>query len=321
MPGELANSTIEFITQPFVSNKNTIWFLLMAVLVSLPCSLLGCFLLLRRMALMGDAISHSVLPGIVVAFLIVKDLSSTWLIFGAALAGLLVSMLIELIHTKTRVKQDAAIGISFTTLFAIGVLLVSLFVQKQTDLHVDCIISGDIAKIALLDTVNIFGHEAPYPLINAAIIGGITIAAIFVFYRLLMISSFDPGLTASFGINPKIVHYLLMAVLSLVVVSSFRAVGAILVIALLIIPAASAYLCTHRLKTMLFLAGLHSILSSVVAIYIYTNFECSISAAMVVGGVLLFIAAWIFGPVDGILWKWKRKYWQAEAFELGESEN
>jgi len=316
----LLASFTDYLVAPFRGDIDSLWFLLMAFAVALPCSLLGCFLLLRRMALIGDAISHSALPGIVVAFLFVKDLSSPWLLIGAAIAGLAVTILIEMIHTKTKIKQDAAIGISFTTLFALGILLVSIAVSKQTDLHVDCIISGELTHI-IFYKINIFGINTPSPLITASIVASITIGAIIVFYRLLMLSSFDPGLTASLGINTKLVHYLLMAVLSLVVVSSFRAVGAILVIALLIIPAASAYLCTHKLKTMLTLAGTHAALSSILAMYIFTFFECSVSSAMVVAGVFLFILCWIFGTVDGMLWKWKRRLLQSNSLDFSNPED
>jgi manganese/zinc/iron transport system permease protein len=308
---ELLLNFQQFLNRPFLGDDSGLWYVLMAFSVALPCSL-------RRMTLIGDAISHSVLPGIVLAFLVVKDLSSPWLVIGAAISGLLVTIMIEMIHSKTRVKQDAAIGISFTTLFAIGVLLISLFVSKQTDLHVDCIIGGEMTHIIFYDTFYVLGKEVPAPLLTSYLVATLTVSAIIIFYRVLMLSSFDPGLTASLGINPKVIHYLLMAFLSLVVVSSFRAVGAILVIALLVIPAASAYLCTHRLKIMLLLAGLHAALSSVIAIYIYTNIECSISSAMVVAGVILFTLAWLFGPVDGLIWKWKRKYFQLEIYQLGD---
>lgn len=311
---------LNFLARPFAGDDSGLWYLLMAFSVALPCSLLGCFLLLRRMALIGDAISHSLLPGIVFAFLFVKDLSSPWLLIGAALSGLLVTILIELIHTKTRVKQDAAIGISFTTLFAIGVLMVSVFVGKQTDLHVNCIISGEMTHIIHYDTISILGKDVPRPLLVSYGVTAFTLVFLIVFFRILTLSSFDAGLIASFGLNPKVVHYILMAVLSLVVVTSFQAVGAILVIALLIIPAASAYLCTHRLKIMLLLAATHAAVSSIAAMYIYVSFSCSISSAMVVAGVSLFCLAWLLGPVDGLLWKWKRRYQLAESYDLADND-
>jgi manganese/zinc/iron transport system permease protein len=254
------------------------------------------------MSLVGDAISHSVLPGIVVAFLFTEDLSSPWLLVGAAGAGLLVTLMIELIHNKTRVKQDAAIGIAFTSLFSIGVILVSVYASK-VHIDADCVVYGKLVDILNYDRVMVFGYRVPEPLVISAIIAAFTMAVVIVCYRILLLCSFDQGMAASIGYRPRLVHYLLMALLSMVVVSSFQAVGAILVIALLIIPAASAYLCTHKLKTMLILSGFHAAISSVMGLYLYVWMNSSFAAAMVVAGAILFLFAWIFGPKDGLLVK------------------
>lgn len=293
----------DWIERPFIlGGESVIYLVLMAFFVALPCSQLGSFLVLRRMSLVGDAISHSVLPGIVVAFLFTEDLSSPWLLVGASGAGMLVTFMIELIHGKTRVKQDAAIGIAFTSLFSIGVILVSIYASK-VHIDADCVVYGKLVDILNYDGVMMFGYEVPKPLVTSAVVAAITMLTVIVSYRVLLLSSFDPGMAASIGYRPRIVHYLLMAVLSMVVVTSFQAVGAILVIALLIIPAASAYLCTHRLKVMLVLAGVHAALSSIIGLYFYVWMDCSFAAAMVVAGGGLFILAWLFGPTDGIVIK------------------
>lgn len=279
-----------------------VWLTLMCFLVALPCSQLGAFLVLRRMSLVGDAISHSVLPGIVVAFLFVGDLASPWLLIGAALAGLLVTVLIEQIHQRTRIKQDSAIGIAFTTLFALGVVLMSLFLDK---VHLDqqCVLEGALGDILNYDTIKVFGLDVPSPVMTMFVVAVLTICVVVLFYRVLMLSSFDAGLAASFGYKPGVVHYALMAFLSVVVVAAFQAVGAILVIALLILPAATAYLCTHSLKKMLFLSGLHALISSIAGIYIHVWTNGNQSAAVVVAGLGLFILAWLFGPADGVVIK------------------
>lgn len=293
----------EWIERPFIlGGESVIYLLLMAFFVALPCSQLGSFLVLRRMSLVGDAISHSVLPGIVVAFLFTEDLSSPWLLVGASGAGMLVTFMIELIHGKTRVKQDAAIGIAFTSLFSIGVILVSIYASK-VHIDADCVVYGKLVDILNYDGVMMFGYEVPKPLVTSAVVAAITMLTVIVSYRVLLLSSFDPGMAASIGYRPRVVHYLLMAVLSMVVVTSFQAVGAILVIALLIIPAASAYLCTHRLKVMLVLAGVHAALSSIIGLYFYVWMDCSFAAAMVVAGGGLFLLTWLFGPADGIVIK------------------
>lgn len=284
-----------------------IWLTLMCFLVALPCSQLGSFLVMRRMSLVGDAISHSVLPGIVIAFMFVGDLASPWLLIGAAISGLLATVLIEQIHRRTRIKQDSAIGIAFTSLFALGVVLLNVYLKK---IHLDqqCVLEGQIGDILNYDGPEILGHVVPEPIVTMAVVCLLTIALVVVFYRVLLLSSFDSGLAASFGYKPAIVHYCLMGFLAVVVVAAFQAVGAILVIALLILPGATAYLCTHHMKTLLVLAGLHALISSVLGIYINVWTNGSQSAATVVAGLGLFILAWLLGPADGVIIKaWHRR--------------
>ena len=279
------------------------WVMMMCFFVALPCALLGSYLILRRMSLVGDAISHSALPGIVVAFAFVGDLSSPWLLVGAAVAGVLVTVLIEQIHRRTRIKQDSAIGIAFTSLFALGLLLIRFLVGEKVHLDQDCVLEGDVSHVAYAEKVSFLGVNIPDSLIPAGIVALSTVILITIFYRVLTLSSFDSGLAASFGFKPGLVHYILMAVLSVVVVAAFEAVGAILVIALLILPGATAYLCTHRLQLMLILSALHALISSVLGIYISVQFDGKESAGVVIAGTLLFLIAWMFGPADGVIIK------------------
>lgn len=294
---------VDYIILPFTINSDAHWLVIMAILVSLPCALIGCFLNLRKMSLIGDAISHSVLPGIVIAFLIIRDLSSPWLILGATLSGLLSVIIIEMIHQKTKIKQDAAIGISFTSLFAIGVLLISVFVSKQTDLHVDCIISGDLSHLSFYKKVELLGVLVPKPLIQAFIITLSFIIALMLFFRLLSITSFDQTLAQALGISTKWTHYILTGTLSLLIVSSFQAVGAILIIALLIIPSAFALLCSNKLKLVLLLAATHAISSCIIGYYLFVYFNSSYAVSIVVAEFFLFLVAWMFGLNDGVLTK------------------
>lgn len=255
------------------------------------------------MSLVGDAISHSALPGIVVAFAFVGDLSSPWLLVGAAVAGLLVTFLIEQIHRRTRIKQDSAIGIAFTSLFALGLVLIRFLLGDKVHLHQDSVLEGNVSHVAYAETVNIMGINIPDPIFPAAIVALITIIILMFFYRILTLSSFDSGLAASFGYKPNVVHYVLMAVLSVVVVSAFEAVGAILVIALLILPGATSYLCTHRLPHMLILSALHALISSILGVYISYWYNGKESAGVVIAGTVLFLIAWMVGPADGVITK------------------
>ena len=295
---------MQYLTSPWDDfGIGAFWLILMAFLVALPCSQVGSFLILRRMSLTGDAISHSVFPGVVIAFFFTGDLSSPWLIIGAGLAGLLSTVILELIHTWTRVKQDAATGISFTALFALGVILMQTMLGRNVDLDLDCILHGRLGLLLEEQTVSMFGLNIPQPVLVMVGVAVVTMILMMLFYRVLMLSSFDTGLAASYGYKPVIIHYGMMFVVSFIAVAAFQAVGAILVIALLILPGASAYLCTHRLKMMLTLAALHALLSAVMGLYVHVWFDTNMAASVVVCGGFLFILTWVFGPVDGFFCK------------------
>jgi manganese/zinc/iron transport system permease protein len=296
---------IDYLTLPWdVLGIGAFWLILMAFLVALPCSQVGSFLILRRMALTGDAISHSVFPGVVIAFYFTGDLTSPWLIVGAGLAGLLSTVLIELIHKRTRVKQDAATGISFTALFALGVVLLETMLGKNVDLDLECVLHGRLGLLLEDDTLLLFGQMVPQPVLVMAGVSLVTMILMALFYRVLLLSSFDAGLAASYGYRPALIHYGMMFGVSFIVVAAFQAVGAILVIALLILPGAAAYLCTHRLRVMLAIAALHCLLSAIGGLYIHVWFDSNMAASVVVCGGILLVLAWLLGPVDGLLWKW-----------------
>jgi manganese/zinc/iron transport system permease protein len=269
------------------------WTMLMGFLVATACGLVGNYLILRRMALVGDAISHSVLPGIVIAFLVAQTRHPAVMFLGALVAGVLTTILIEIIHKKSRVKQDAAIGITFSSLFAIGVILVSQYASK-IDLDQECVLYGEIGLISTdLSAVWRMG-----------VVAVLTIGFIGLFYKELLVSSLDPGLAFSLGINATIVHYSLMCWLSVVVVSAFESVGAILVIAMLILPGATASLLTKRLPSVLGLSVLHAALSSVLGMHLSLWLVCTPAGAMVVMGGFLFVLAWVFSPSSGLLRRW-----------------
>jgi len=265
---------------------------LMGIGVGIACGLIGNYLILRRMALMGDAISHSILPGIAGAFLVSRS-RSTWVMFlGALVAGILTSFIIELIHRRSRVKQDAAIGVAFSTLFAVGVIMIAVFADR-VDLDQDCVLYGEIGFVSLEPSVEWLGMKwGPASILRMGVVCLGLILAISLFYKELLVSSFDPGLSRVIGIRSDWVHHALTAVLSLVIVSAFEAVGAILVIAMLILPGASASLLTHRLPSRLLISVLHAIASSVLGMHLAVWLDCSIASAMVLSGAFLFVLAW-----------------------------
>jgi manganese/zinc/iron transport system permease protein len=277
------------------------WIALMGFLIALACGLCGCFLLLRRMALVGDAISHSVLPGIVLAFLWTGTRNPWVMMVGAACSGVLTTVLIEFIQTRSRVKADAATGITFTTLFALGVYWLTRYADK-VDLDQDCVLYGEIGFITQHAWVTVAGTAlAPQPVFIMAVVAGLVALLAGVFYHGLLVSSFDPGLAASRGLRPRVVHYLLMAVVSMVVVAAFEAVGAVLVIAMLVLPPAFGFLLSQRLPGMMAWSVLHGALSSCLGVSLAVWLDCTVAGAMVVAGSLLFVLAWVFSPGQGLL--------------------
>jgi len=277
------------------------WQVLMGFLVASACGLVGNYLMLRRMALVGDAISHSVLPGIAIAFLLSGSRNSFAMFVGALLAGVVTTVIIEAIHRNSRIKQDAAIGIAFTTLFAIGVILISVF-AGQVDLDQECVLYGEIGSVPLEESTMIGGHAiGPAALVRMAGVLAGTIFLIVLFYKELLVSSFDPGLASSMGISATVMHYGLMSWLSVVVVSAFESVGAILVIAMLILPGATARLLSNRLGVMMVLTVVHCAIASLVGVHLAYWLNCSMAAAIVVAATALFVIAWLFSPTQGLI--------------------
>ncbi len=274
----------------------------MGFLVTAACGLIGNYLILRRMALMGDAVSHSVLPGLVIAFLATGSRGTGAMMLGALLAGVATTIIVETIHRKTRVKQDAAIGVTFTTLFALGVVLVSVY-SSQVDLDAECVLYGEIGLMGPIQG----WLDWPTPLVRMLVVVVLLGGVIGLFYKELLVSSFDPGLARSLGVNPVFVHYGLMVTLSVVVVSSFEAVGSILVVAMLILPGATASLLTNRLPQVHILSLVHAALSAVGGVHLALALNCQIGPAMVVMGAFLFVLAWVFGTRDGLIARWCRR--------------
>lgn len=269
------------------------WIILTGSLVATCCALLGCFLLLRKMTMVGDAISHAVLPGIVLAYLIAQSRSSLPMLIGAAAFGVLTTVLIEILHKNGKLQIDAAIGVSFTWLFALGVILITLF-AGQVDLDQDCVLYGEIAYVPLdvwlLDNGTNLGPRTVW------ILGfNLVVVVLFVLlgYKGLVITTFDSLLASALGISTAFWHYALMGAVSLTTVFSFESVGAIIVVAFLIGPPAVAYLLTERLPTMLLYAVLAGILAAVGGYFLAVVIDGSIAGAMAAMIGVEFIIAFV----------------------------
>lgn len=273
---------------------------LIASLVAIACAIPGTFLVLRKMAMISDAISHSILPGIVVGFFITQDLNSPLLIVLAALTGVITVVLVEYIQKTGLVKEDTAIGLVFPALFSIGVILIA---KNANDVHldVDAVLVGELA-LAPFDRLIVSGVDiGPKSLWIIGIILLITITLLIAFFKELKVSTFDKGLAASLGFSPAIIHYGLMTVSSVTTVGAFDAVGAILVVALMIAPAATAYLLTTNLKKMLALAMFFGIFSAISGYWLAHLLDASIAGSITTMLGLIFLAVYLFAPSKGVI--------------------
>jgi manganese/zinc/iron transport system permease protein len=279
---------LDFLLEPWRSPASA-WMTLAAAFTAIACGLPGGFLVLRRMALTGDAISHSVLPGIVIGFLIAGSLDSPWLIAGAAASGWLTVMIIELLSRRGGVREDAATGIVFTAMFSLGVLLLKLYASR-VDLDPDCILFGNLETAIHGKRSTFGGYPIPRILITTAGAAFTGIAFVSLFFHRLVATSFDPSLSRLSGLSPALVQSLLLAVVAAVVVAAFQVVGAIMTIALLVLPAASALLVVKRLPHFLAAIVIHALLSAVFGLYLATWLNCNFGAAVVIAGALLFCA-------------------------------
>lgn len=281
-------------------SADTFWILLIGGFVAGSCALVGCFLVLRRLSMLGDAISHAVLPGIILAFMLTGSRNIFPMLVGAMAMGMLTAFLTDVLNRFGKLQTDAAMGVTFTWLFAIGVILVSKF-TGAVDLDVDCVLYGEIV-FAPLERV-LWGDLDLGP--RAAWLTGIVFVANLAFvllgYKELKVCSFDPALAAALGLNVALWHYVLMGFVSLTTVASFESVGAILVVAMMIVPANTAYLLTDRLSHMLALAVLAGILSALGGYALAAWIDGAVAAAMAVVSGALYVLAALFSPRHGVL--------------------
>ncbi|MBP8291714.1 MAG: metal ABC transporter permease [Caldilineaceae bacterium] len=278
---------------------------LIAVLTAAACALPGVFLVLRSMAMMADAISHTVLLGIVLVFFVVQDLQSPWLLVGAAATGLVTVTLVEMLSRTRLVREDAAIGLVFPALFSLAVILISRF-ARGVHLDVDAVLLGELA-FAPFDRALILGLDLPKALVTMGAILLANIVFISVFYKELKLSTFDPALATALGFAPGLLHYGLMALVSITAVGAFDTVGAILVVALFITPAAAAYLLTDDLRRMLFLSVGIGVLSALSGYWLARTVDASIAGSMATMTGLVFVIVYVAAPQRGLVAQLRRR--------------
>jgi manganese/zinc/iron transport system permease protein len=282
------------------------WIVITGALSAMACSLLGNFLVLRRMSMMGDAISHAVLPGLAIAFLITGSRESLPMLIGAVAIGVLTAFMVQGISKLSNLDKGATMGVVFTTLFALGLILIRQ-AADHVDLDPGCVLYGAI-ELTPLDTYDIFGYEIPAAALTNA--GMLLLNSLFViiFYKELKITTFDPALATTMGINANVMHYVLMTFVAATTVAAFESVGSILVIAMLIVPAACAHLLTDRLSLMLVISLIIALASAVfghifaITIPGWFGFRDTSTAGMMgVAAGVIFLLVFLFAPRHGLI--------------------
>lgn len=265
-----------------------------AILVAIPAALLGVILLLNKSVMIGDAISHAVLPGIVIAYLIVGTMDNTYVLMGASIAGFITTLLIDFFQTKLAIQKDAAIGTATTFLFSLGVLLLALFFGQNTELDQECVLFGAIETTVIEQVLvgeTIIGTRAIFQLIPLTII-----VVLFVFFGFSRLKSwlFNASYTSLLGISITKWRLSVLLLLSLHAVLSFESVGAVMLIGLLVLPGATALLLAKNLKEAFVYAVIIAILACVIGVLIGFQINVSIAPVIIFSNSLLFIGVFIF---------------------------
>ena len=261
--------------------------LITSVVVGIICGVIGSFIILRGMALMGDAIAHAILPGIAISYMLGVNY-----FYGAVVVGVLTALGIGVISDKSRIKSDAAIGIVFSAAFALGVILIT---KAKSAIDLTQILFGNVLYVSTVD------------MWLTVIIGIILLLIVTLFFKELLISSFDETMAKVYGLKTRFIHYGIMVLLTLVTVASLQTVGVILVVSLLITPSSTAYLLTNRLSTMIVLSAFFGALSSVIGIYFSYVYNLPPGPVIALAATAIFLLALIFSPKQGLLWQKVKK--------------
>jgi len=301
--------------QPILALQWTVvdtWTLTVGVLCAAACALPGALLVLRRLSMMGDAISHTVLAGIAAAFLITASRDPLTMFLGALIVGVLTAVLVEWVQKLGRTEAGASMGVVFTILFAVGVVLITQ--AHQVDLDVDCVLYGAI-DITYLDRVEVMGMLVP----RAAVINGamllVNVFLVTVLFKEFRVAAFDPALANSVGVPAWLMHYLLMIMVAATAVAAFETVGSVLVIAMIIVPGATAFLLTGRLWLMLVLSVVIGVASAVLGYAMELTLPqalgfpgASLSGMMATAAGVLFAVTWVASPRSGLIAMTTRRF-------------
>lgn len=274
------------------------WIMLTGMVCAAACAIPGCYLVLKRMSMLGDAISHAILPGLAIAFLVSGTRDVLPMLLGAMAVGMLTAMLTSGLSRMGRVPEDASMGVVFTSLFALGVIMISYY-ARDIDLDVNCVFAGDLLNITA-DMRRVTGVEMPrtFVVLAGVLVANVVLTA--VFWKELKVTAFDPALATTLGISAGAMHYGLMAVVAGTTVASFEAVGSILVVAMLVGPGATAHLLTDRLGRMVALAAVIAAASAAAGYLMAVKLNTSAAAPMAVCVGIAFVLAALFSPRHGV---------------------
>ena len=276
------------------------WTLAIALVTSVACALCGSLLLVNRQAMMSEGLSHAVFPGLVIAFMLLRDYNSPLLIISAAVSGLVMVWLTQWLDSTRLVDSDAGLGIVFAGMFSIGVLLVSGNL-RSTHFHADCIIDGNLA-IAPLDRFEIAGVDlGPQSWIVMLIMLAVCIGFIVLCYKELKLMLFEPLLARRFGLKPALLLFVWLAIVSMTTVAAFNVAGAILIVALMIAPPAAAYLLSDRLSGLLWISSLIAVISSVAGFYVALHLDISPTGPIASMAGVVFLLVFALAPKRGFI--------------------
>lgn len=289
-------------------STDDLWIMLTAMLACTACGVVGVFLVLRRLSLLGDAISHAILPGLASVFLLSGSRDPLLMLVGALVMGLLTVACSAGLKRLggARIPHDAAMGVVFTTFFATGVILISL-AARDVDLDPGCVLYG-LLEFVPFEMVSALGLQLPRATLWLGITLLIVVAAVAVFFKELKLLSFDAGLAATMGFSVGAIHYGLMGLITLTTVASFEAVGSVLVIAMLIAPGATAHLLTDRLRRMLWLTALIACITAVFGYLLALRLNTSVAGSIATTALAIFILTAVFAPQHGVLGKVARRW-------------
>lgn len=258
-----------------------------SLILGVACSMVGCFIILRGLALMGDAISHAVLPGVAISYIL-----NISYFFGAVAFGIMAALGISFVQHKSKIKSDSAIGIVFSAFLALGILLVT---KIQSPINLNNILFGNVLTITEPDRI------------LTEVVAGVVLLAIFLFYKELQLTTFDPIMAKASGFPVKMINYLLMVMLTLITVVSLQTVGVILVVSLLITPAATAFLLTQNLSTMLWISALIGAISAIVGLFLSVTYNLPSGVVIVLTASVIFLIVFLFNPKTGLVWQHSNK--------------